>query len=250
MVEAAATAALPGFGSPASEVNIPGSEHSGQWIARIDPSGDSLFQTLGVRLLHGRAISRADVDNARRIAVVNETMVRSFFGGADPIGRSLMLAGLSRTNPFEVVGVSSDVKNFGPQVPTSPMAYVPYATAQRWAGAVLVRTTIQPTALITPVRRQLRTVVPYLALDVQTIDQARQRLMFETTESGVATLGAVAMMGLLLVALGVFSVMAYAVSLRTQEFGIRMALGAGSRDIVRMIVANWSARWWLVWLAE
>jgi putative ABC transport system permease protein len=238
VVDAAATAALPGFGSPASDVNIPGIEHSGQWIARIDPSGDSLFQTLGIRLLRGRAISRADVENARRVAVINETMVRSFFGGSDPIGRSLMLAGFSRTDPFEVVGVSSDVKNFGPQLPTSPMAYVPYTTAPRWAGAVLVRTSMQPTALITPVRRQLWTVVPNLAVDVQTVDQARQRIMYETPEFGVATMGAVATMGLLLVALGVFSVMAYAVSLRTQEFGIRMALGADSRDILRMIMAN------------
>jgi putative ABC transport system permease protein len=97
---------------------------------------------------------------------------------------------------------------------------------------------MQPTALITPVRRQLWTVVPNLAVDVQTIDQARQRLMYETPEFGVATMGAVATMGVLLVALGVFSVMAYTVSLRTQEFGIRMALGADSRDILRLIMAS------------
>jgi putative ABC transport system permease protein len=237
-VDAAATSALPGFGSPASEVNIPGIEHSGQWIARIDPSGDTLFQTLGVRLLRGRAISRTDVENARRVAVVNDTMARRFFGGTDPIGRSLMLAAFSRTDPFEVVGVSSDVKNFGPQLPTSPMAYVPYTTTLRWAGAVLVRTSMPPTVLVAPVRRQLWTVVPNLALDVQTIDQARQRLMYETSEFDVATMGAVATMGLLLVSLGVFSVMAYAVSLRTHEFGVRMALGADSGDILHMVMAS------------
>jgi ABC-type antimicrobial peptide transport system permease subunit len=81
-------------------------------------------------------------------------------------------------------------------------------------------------------------VAPNLAVEVQTLDQARQRLLYDTPQFGAATMGAVASLGLLLVALGVFSVMAYAVSLRTQEFGVRLALGADSRDIVRMVIGS------------
>jgi putative ABC transport system permease protein len=187
-----------------------------------------------------------DIEGARHVAVVSALLARTFFKNEDPIGQTIKFNVLDqlpqspRDTYFEIVGVSADAKNQGLQDPPLPEAFVPYAITGFFNRGLLIRTGSDPNLIVSGVRRTIFDVDPNVALAPPTgsLDDFLKQISYSGPEFGLTTLGAFAGIGLILVVVGVFSVMAYVVSLRTQEIGIRMALGAQPGNILRMLLTS------------
>jgi putative ABC transport system permease protein len=244
-VEAASVASsIPPFGGIRSEVDAPGRATGERWEAIYQLCTEGYFETLGLRLRRGRVLSAVDVAGARQVAVVNETLGRRFFGTDDPIGRTIELKNL-RTAPdtplanpvFEIVGVVADARNQGPQDAVMPEAFVPHSVTAAFERGILVRTSGPPLAMANDVRRAIWSVDRNVAVTlVASLPDLLAQWSFATPRLVLVILGAFALTGLVLVALGVFSVTAYAVSRQTHDIGIRMALGAGQADVLRLVL--------------
>ncbi|HWG57882.1 MAG TPA: ABC transporter permease [Candidatus Acidoferrales bacterium] len=235
------TVARPPLGSAQSQIEITGKTHSDTWSALFDLCSQDYFTALGLHPLRGELLSREDVDSARHVAVVNEAFARRYFPGDNPIGHNVEFKVLETKQdpsmPLQIVGVVSDVKNRGLQRPSAPEAYIPYTLFRAGAGALMIRTAVNPDSLLPSIRRTVWSVDNQVALtDTQTVQDSLQRYVYAYPEFEFAALGVFAAIGLLLVVIGVYSVMAYAVSLQTHEIGIRLALGAQSSDVLRMVL--------------
>ncbi len=246
VVSATTTSTLPPYGGIRGDVTIPGKTHTEQWEALFQLCSEDYFPTLGLRLERGRSLSRVDIEGSRHVAVVSELLARKFFEHEDPIGQTIKFNVLDRLpeSPhdayFEIIGVSADAKNQGLQDPPLPEAFVPYAITGSFNRGLLIRTAINPNLFVSSVRRAIFAVDANVALAPPTgsLEDFLKQNSYAGPEFGLTTLGAFAGIGLVLVLIGVFSVMAYSVSLRTQEIGIRMALGAQPRDIVVMLLKS------------
>jgi putative ABC transport system permease protein len=243
VVAATETSHLPPYGGLRGSVTIPGKTHSEQWEAFFQLCSEKYFQTLGLRLLRGRLLSEVDVDSARQVAVINQTLAHNFFAGDDPIGRRIKFNLLDqapespRDAYFEVVGVVADAKNRGLRDSPMPEAFLPYTVSGFAERGLLVRTAVNPLSMVTAVRREIWAVDPDVAVTLTgSLESYLERFSYAGPRFGFILQGIFAAIGLLLVAIGVFSVMAYTVSLETHEVGIRMVLGAQSRDVLLMVL--------------
>jgi len=161
VAEVAINNSLPGYNPGGRyEVTVSGSTHSER--VGLDGCSESLFQTLELGLLHGRWLSESDVASAQHVAVINQTMATQFFAGDDPVGRQFQAKAFTVTDQppqdvtFEIIGVLRDVKNFGPQVPVIPMAFIPY-TIQGGAGILFLKSRVPPASLMHTVREKVWT---------------------------------------------------------------------------------------------
>jgi len=201
-------------------------------------------ETLGLRLRQGRFLSRTEVDDARKVAVVNQTLVQRYFGTEDPIGRTIELKRLAALpdSPvpepvFEIVGVIADAKNQGLQDPILPEALVPYTMTGAYERGILLRSSTPPAVMANVLKREVWAIDRGVALTmVGGLPEWLQQYSYAGPRFVLLIMGAFAALGLVLVALGVFSVVAYTVSRQTHEIGIRMALGAARSDVLRMVL--------------
>jgi putative ABC transport system permease protein len=235
--------AIPPYGGMVSEVDVAGKTHSERWDVMIQLCSEGYFQTLERRLLSGRLLSETDVDTARQVAVVNQTLARTFFGGENPVGQKIKfnsfdgLADAPHNAYFEVVGVVADAMNRGIQDPPLPEAYIPYTISAVGNRVILVRTGGEPTSIAESLRREIWAVDSEVALtDIGSLESYLQDRAYARPEFAVISLGTIAAIGLALVVCGVFSVLQYSVSLQTQEIGIRAALGAQRGGIFSMVL--------------
>jgi len=200
--------------------------------------GPRFFETLGIPLRSGREFGRQDGPTAPRVAVINETMARQFFGHQDPVGRHFRLPA-SPGVAFEIVGVAKDAKYRSLRERPTRTFYVPSGQQPSSSGPpllVALRTVGSPAAFVPAVRRTLQGIDSQLqVLDVRTMaDVVDASLVQERFVSHLAGLFSVS--ALLLAALGLYGTMSYGVARRTAEIGIRMALGARHGDVLWLVL--------------
>ena len=196
------------------------------------------FRTMGMQLRRGREFTEHDQPGAVEVIVINETMAASFWPGEDPIGKRIQIYD-SQPMPWrEIVGVVNDTKEAGLGVPTRPEIYVPFSQRPRTAMTLIAHTAAGPEQLAGAMRAAVQTVDPEQPVyRVSTMEQ------FFSAEVAVprATMflmGSLAVAALILAAVGIYGVMAHAVAQQTHEIGIRTALGATQRDVLRLVVGQ------------
>jgi predicted permease len=201
---------------------------------------ESFFTTLGVPILRGRGLSGSDSAEAAKAVVVNEAFVRSYLPGRDPLG----VAFTTWDAEWTIVGVCRDAKYNDIKAPVSPTAYFSYrqmfyrrfARTHLRTASIVARTALPPLALASEVRRAVAHVDPGVAVTlVTTQEEVRDRSIARERLLAIFG-GGLAGLALLLSCVGLFGLMAYSVSRRTGEIGVRMALGATRPDVVRRIL--------------
>jgi predicted permease len=227
-----------------TEIVVPGKTHSEPWGTTFDMCSEGYFKTLGRRLLRGRLLSRSEVELARHVTVINQTFERNYFGNEDPIGQRIKFATLEqwaadwpRDAYFEIIGVIADAKNTGLQDPPRPEVYFPHSVSGTGPRGIMVRTAGNANRVLAGLSRAITAVDSDVAIsELGAMENILKSSYYAGPQFTLIILGTFGITGLLLVLIGVFSVMAYTVSLQTHEIGIRMAMGAQRKDILRMVL--------------
>ena len=239
VIAAAASTSLPPFvGGSTTAIEIHGWPRDQRSTAFVQFCTEGYFRTIGMRFLRGRELPVLAADEVPRTAVVNRTLVASYFGSADPLGKSIALTvpSIGSDQPerklFEIVGVVEDVKNDGIRKVPVPQVYLPGA-----GPTMLVRMSGDPLESLTAIRREIATIDRGVALrQPDTLEELLRRFAYAQPRFSLVVLGVFAVTGTLLVAIGVFSVMAYTVSRQSREIALRMALGAGRRQVLGVVL--------------
>ena len=217
---------------------VPADPNARVFADRISASG-GFFAAAGIRVLRGRVFTEHDTADAPRVVIVNETLARRYFTGQDPVGRRVTFGDADTTSVWwSVVGVVADTRYEALDAAPKPQMFVPALQVPRNRLHLIVRTAGDPGALATAIRQAIWSVDSELGLpqvrtmtDIVSDSIARRRFT-------VLLLGAFAAIGLVLAASGTFGVVSWAVAQRTSEFGVRLALGAVPRTIVRMVIGE------------
>jgi putative ABC transport system permease protein len=243
VVDAAESSALPPYGGFPSEIEIPGAVHAEKWSALFQLCSEGYFPVLRIELKEGRTFNASEVNDARRVAVVNQTLVRKYLGRENPIGQRVRLSDLEnfpdkvRDPWFEIVGVVGDALNQGLQEPVQPEMWVPYTVTGSGQRGILVRTTNDPMGLADALRREVWATDRSVPLTLTgSLDNYISTLSYAGPRFGFVLMSIFATVGLVLVSIGVYSVVAYATARRTHEIGIRMALGATRGDALKLVL--------------
>jgi predicted permease len=244
------TNATPPSNGNDTQVEIFGSTSAEKPEVRLNTVSPEYFSLLRIPLAQGRVWDRAETMRGAPLAVINQTMARQCWPNGNAIGQQVRIAALKGESAYDpsapgsdgwlrVVGVVADARDDGLRNRVKPAVYVPYTLHMWMFTQILVHTQINPLSMLHDMRAQLITVDPDQQVmrvrDLQTWitnqpEYGEQRL--------VATLfGIFSFLGLALAALGLYSVVSYGVATRTNEFGIRMALGAQARDVLRIVLA-------------
>ena len=196
------------------------------------------FKTMGIPIVQGRVFTDADDQNTQFVAIVNEAMVKKYWPNEDPIGRNFKI-GAEPGHSISVVGVVKDSRYQGMTGVINPYFYVPVAQhfAANTFGPLQVRTAAAPESMIPEIERVVQSIAPDLPVfDVKTMNEALKTLNgILIFQIGAILAAALGILGLILALVGVYGVISFAASQKTHEIGVRMALGAQRRDVLKMI---------------
>ncbi len=229
-----------GGGDSNSDISVEGGKPTtaGPQESHWDMVGPNYFSTAGIPLLYGREIGPQDSGRGQRVGLVNQTAARYFFGDANPIGKRMVVKTTLSSSDFVVIGVVADSKHGSVREKPQRRFYIPFFNPIGKANSanVLVRTSADPAVAASTIRAAVKQMAGNLPpLDIQTMNQRISQSL--TTDRTITELsGVFGPLAMILVCIGLYGVMSYAVTGRTGEIGIRMALGAQRKSVLWLVL--------------